>query len=242
MVDASLETGGWLHAKRERTEEGIDLRLECPKAGASVSISVCDLCPSALALATDERGAALFVRCGLSAPTPRPDQAVGPVLEETAQQEKAPRIGRDAMATPVTAIMRRTVAVTDGALPAEQLAESLVEEGIGGAPVVDDEGRLRGIVSKTDLLRFWRELATPQRDGRVLTAEDVMMPAVYTLHPDSTIAEAAALMAYEGVHRLPIIDDEGRVVGLVSTLDITRWVAQSAGFHAPAFGPSRSLD
>lgn len=242
MTDSSMQPGGWLHAKRERTEEGIDLRLECPKVGTTVSISVCDRCPSALALATDERGAALFVRCGLSAPTPRPDRAVGPVLEEEELTESPPRNGRDPMATPITAIMRRTVAVAEGSLPADELAESLVEEGIGGAPVVDEEGRLRGIVSKTDLLRFWRELATPQHEGRVLTAEDVMMPAVYTLHPDSTIAEAAALMAYEGVHRLPIIDDEGRVIGLVSTLDITRWVAQSAGFHAPAFGPSRTLD
>lgn len=241
MEEAAVQPGGWLHAKRERTEEGIDLRLECPKVGAAVSISVCDRCPSALALATDERGAALFVRCGLSAPTPRPDRAVGPAHDELAPA-RPERNGRDPMMTPVTAIMRRTVAVTEGSLPADELAESLVEEGIGGAPVVDEEGRLRGIVSKTDLLRFWRELATPQRDGRVLTAEDVMVPAVYTLHPDSSIAEAAALMAYEGVHRLPIIDDDGRVVGLVSTLDITRWVAQSAGFHAPAFGPSRIAD
>ena len=108
----------------------------------------------------------------------------------------------------------------------------LIEEGIGGAPVGDAEGHLLGIVSKTDLLCAWRDLGT-QRDRQPLTAGDVMMPVVFALTEDSTVAEAAALMAYEGVHRLPIVDRETRVVGVVTTLDLRRWIAQSAGLHAP---------
>ncbi|MEC7524222.1 MAG: CBS domain-containing protein [Myxococcota bacterium] len=139
---------------------------------------------------------------------------------------------QDPTQIPIREIMQTQIAVSDVALPAEQLLESLVEEGIGGAPVVDAEGHLLGIVSKTDLLCAWRELGE-SRDRRPLTAADVMMPVVFALTEDSTIAEAAALMAYEGVHRLPIVDGQTRVVGIVTTLDLSRWIAQSAGLHAP---------
>ncbi|HBQ16709.1 MAG TPA: hypothetical protein DEF51_38110 [Myxococcales bacterium] len=139
---------------------------------------------------------------------------------------------RDPTQVPIKAIMQTEIAVSDLSLPADQLLESLIEEGIGGAPVVDAEGHLLGIVSKTDLLCAWRDLGT-QRDRQPLTAGDVMMPVVFALTEDSTVAEAAALMAYEGVHRLPIVDRETRVVGVVTTLDLSRWIAQSAGLHAP---------
>lgn len=162
-------------------------------------------------------------------PTPTTIAGEGP---RGPRRSSGNRAERDPTKVPIKAVMQTQVAVSDVSLPADELLESLVEEGIGGAPVVDAEGHLLGIVSKTDLLCAWRDLGT-HRDHQPLTAADVMMPVVFALTEDSTVAEAAALMAYEGVHRLPIVDSETRVIGMVTTLDLSRWIAQSAGLHAP---------
>jgi CBS domain-containing protein len=57
-----------------------------------------------------------------------------------------------------------------------------------------------------------------------------MMPVVFAIADDTTIAAAAALMAGEGIHRLPVLDGTGAVVGILSTLDVVRWVAERAGY------------
>lgn len=68
------------------------------------------------------------------------------------------------------------------------------------------------------------------------TVADVTVPYVLSLHQEAPISVAAALMAYEGVHRLPIVDTTGEVIGVVSTLDIVRWLAESTGLGAEAMG------
>ena len=66
-----------------------------------------------------------------------------------------------------------------------------------------------------------------------LTAGDVMSPLVLTLHESSNIGQASSLMAYEGVHRLPVVSDEGRVVGILSSLDVLRWFGRRSGYLIP---------
>ena len=56
------------------------------------------------------------------------------------------------------------------------------------------------------------------------------MPPTFTLEENDPVSRAAAVMAVEGVHHLPIIADHGRVVGLISTLDVSRWLARQAGY------------
>ena len=69
------------------------------------------------------------------------------------------------------------------------------------------------------------------------TVSDIMMPMVFTLPDDAPIAKAAALMAYEGVHRIVVVDEKGCVVGVVSTLDISRWLGWCAGYSVGRRGP-----
>ena len=92
---------------------------------------------------------------------------------------------------------------------------------MSGLPVVNNWGRAIGVVSKTDLVE--NEI-TSARDRRRVA--DIMMPLVFALPPDASIAQAAALMAYEGVHRVIVVDRGGYVVGVVSSLDIARWVGR----------------
>ncbi|MBK8480860.1 MAG: CBS domain-containing protein [Proteobacteria bacterium] len=60
---------------------------------------------------------------------------------------------------------------------------------------------------------------------------DIMTPITYSLRASTSLAQAAALMAFEGVHRLPIVaDNSGEVVGLLSALDVLRWLGEQNGY------------
>src|SRR5579884_2521572 len=77
-------------------------------------------------------------------------------------------------------------------------------------PVVDEHGRLVGIVTQRDLLERG-SAATPLRD--------IMTPGPYTTAPDVPIVRAAALMRTVGIGALPVVD-RGQVVGIITESDI----------------------
>lgn len=150
----------------------------------------------------------------------------------------------------VAAIMTRTVYCVEPDVGVDLLARLFAEHGVSGYPVVDEAGRPIGVVTKSDLLRHLHERgidlvqlradesATLAELGRGFhpvaldgtTVKDLMMPVVFALGHDDQIAKAAALMAGERVHRLPILDESGRVCGVLSSLDIVRWFANLAGY------------
>jgi len=138
----------------------------------------------------------------------------------------------------------------------ETLTSLFLERGFSGAPVIDDSGRAVGIVSKTDLLResFERADGTTEDEpasinrggiemplgrgmhtqrGTGITARDVMTPLAFTLPESASVARASALMAHEGVHRVPVVTEAGKVVGILSAMDVLRWVARMEGFVIP---------
>jgi CBS domain-containing protein len=113
---------------------------------------------------------------------------------------------RDVMTTPVvTARVTETV---------DDVASRLVEHRFTSLPVVDDQGRLSGIVSEADLLG--REPLSG-RTGRTVAA--VMTREVVTLPPDDTVKNARLLVAEYGLRMVPVIEN-GRVVGVVSRSDL----------------------
>jgi CBS domain-containing protein len=72
-----------------------------------------------------------------------------------------------------------------------------------------------------------------------LAAGDVMSPIVLALHESSNIGQAASLMAFEGVHRLPVVADGGEVVGILSALDVLRWFGRRSGYLIPPYREHR---
>jgi CBS domain-containing protein len=127
---------------------------------------------------------------------------------------------------PVSRIMTRKVVCARPEMDASLLRARLLERGVSGAPVVDDWGRVLGVATKTDLVEHE---VTSQRGQK--TVGDIMMPMVFTLPPEASIGQAAALMAYEGVHRVVVVDEKSCVVGVVSALDVARWLGWCA--HHP---------
>jgi CBS domain-containing protein len=131
--------------------------------------------------------------------------------------------------------------------PLSDVIKTLAERRISGLPVVDAEGKLVGIISEGDLM--WREsgvtpppyimlldsviyLQNPARYDRDLhkalgeTVGDVMTHRhLVTILPERPLREAAHLMSEHDVHRLPVVDQTQRVIGILTRGDIVRSMA-----------------
>jgi CBS domain-containing protein len=140
---------------------------------------------------------------------------------------------------PVTQIMSRRITCAGRDLDVARLVELVVRNRIGCVPVVEDAGRPVGMVTKLDLVEQMLandrgESDSPSaRDLVPCTVGELMMPLAITLGERATVAHAAALMASEDVHHVPICDATGRMIGIVSTMDIVRWLARNDGFVPP---------
>jgi CBS domain-containing protein len=132
-----------------------------------------------------------------------------------------------AESTPISVIMTRDVICVTPEATRGELLKVLLSKGISGVPVIDEDGRPLGVASKTDVLRG---LGAEDANAR---AADIMTPVTLAMPEHASIARAAALMAYERVHRVIVIGPAGNVVGLVSTIDVLRWLAREDGYAVP---------
>jgi CBS domain-containing protein len=131
---------------------------------------------------------------------------------------------------PVTEIMTRKVTCASRDLSVDAVIELMVREHIGSLPVVDEAGGPVGMLTKQDLVEQLLVGDTTVGDRAFATANELMMPLALSLGEHATVAHAAALMAAEDVHHVPIVDANGRLIGIVSTMDVVRWLATNDGF------------
>jgi CBS domain-containing protein len=139
------------------------------------------------------------------------------------------RVATIADIVPITEIMTRGVTCAARDLAGDALAKVMVKNRIGCVPVVDETGCPVGMVTKLDLVE---QLVAMDPPADRKTACELMMPIAMTLGPHATVAQAAALMAREEVHHVPIVGDEGALVGIVSSMDVVRWLADNDGYGA----------
>ena len=121
----------------------------------------------------------------------------------------------------------RTDLVT--ALPETSVSEiviSLADAHISAVPVVDEHGRMLGVISASDVLEAEAEAGDATAATMVLstTARDLMTPVVRTIVPEATLKDAALRMLYSDVHRL-FVTSSGRLVGVVSAMDLVAAIA-----------------
>jgi len=146
-------------------------------------------------------------------------------------------------------VMNPQVKTVRADLTVSELASFLAENQISGAPVVDRDGRMVGVVSLMDLaeneasrrvtrdtepdfyLHGWEDKMDPAevRKLRVvdddLLAGDIMTPTVYTVPAPTAVAEVARTMVAGRVHRLLVTRDD-RVVGIVTTMDLLKLLSR----------------
>lgn len=125
---------------------------------------------------------------------------------------------------PITAIMTSEVVCASTDLPVSELIRVMVRERLGCLPVVDDDARPQGMVTKLDIVT---QLVDPS-PASTPRASDVMMPLAISLDEHATVATAAALLAIEDLHHVMVVAQR-RLIGIVSTMDVTRWLATNDG-------------
>ena len=128
-----------------------------------------------------------------------------PIDEQARQVAIVKRAENGMIYDPV--VIKRGSAVKDA-------LDLMAEYKIGGIPVVDDDRRLAGIVTNRDL-RFERDVN--KRIDEVMTSENIV-----TTHQGTTLEDAAQILQEHKIEKLPVVDAEGRLVGLITYKDITK--------------------
>ncbi|MDY6964631.1 MAG: CBS domain-containing protein [Halobacteriota archaeon] len=127
------------------------------------------------------------------------------------------------------------------------ITETLREKRISGAPVIDEGGKVIGVISESDIMNLTATIALPTLDpfnpiatfsfNRVFmslpeeidkqiemlfegSASDVMSKKPITVSPEDSISDVARIMHKNDFNRLPVVDDEGNLVGLIARGDI----------------------
>lgn len=142
-------------------------------------------------------------------------------------------------------IMAKDVITVKSTDTVDTCASLLFNHNISGLPVMDDEGKLVGIVTEGDLIR--REsriqgpavleilggliyLDTPKKFMEELKrsmgqlVQDVMSKKLVTISPEASAEEAATLLVQNKIKRLPVIDKTGQLIGIVSRRDILNYL------------------
>jgi len=114
-------------------------------------------------------------------------------------------------------IMSRDVISVRPDLPAPQASHLLALHRVKALPVVDDHGKLIGIVTQSDFFNAQRDTGARRLAG---TVRDLMTRAVLTANPDQPIVELARAFSDGGLHHAPVIDDHHRLIGMVTQSDL----------------------
>jgi len=112
-----------------------------------------------------------------------------------------------------------------------EMATALREYRVSAFPVIDDDRKVIGVVSEADMLTKEALDDEPevisgilhhrdQAKARGVTAGDLMTAAVIAVRPEDTVEHAAKLMYDRRVKRLPVTDANGRLVGIISRVDV----------------------
>ncbi len=146
---------------------------------------------------------------------------------------------RDVMATRVVAV-RKTASF-------KEMIVGMRKAAVSAFPVVDDQGRVIGVVSQADMLNKEADLATgagplasvlrfrDHEKAAGVTAAELMTSPPVTADPDTPLAEAARLMRDHRVKRLPVINATGYLVGIISRADVLSiFIRPDADIHREA--------
>ncbi len=143
--------------------------------------------------------------------------------------------------TTVGEMMTRDVTTIPAEATLQEVATLLTAKNISGAPVVDETGKMVGIISESDLLSEARRRAglphvaafgvfivpqeTLQRiyhNGATLRASEVMTRKVVTVTPEMLVSKVGDLMVRSKINRIPVVDDNENILGIVTREDILR--------------------
>ncbi len=164
---------------------------------------------------------------------------------KTVSKERARRRTADLADLCARDVMQSKLVTVHASDPLREVERVLTDAKISGVPVLDDDGNILGVLSMRDLIRRYAEdrdlpeeaycrdfddgideteQASFQRVGEGPCVGDVMTTEIASVGPNASMGEIAGKMVSAEVHRLLVVD-HGRVVGLVTTMDVLRAMA-----------------
>ena len=111
-------------------------------------------------------------------------------------------------------VMTKEVVTVSPSDTLQQLARVLTDAGISGAPVVSETGEIVGMVSEADVI-----------GKRGTTVQELMHRSVISVREDASVETVCALMAQNGINRVPVISD-GKIVGIITRADVVQAIAR----------------
>ena len=122
------------------------------------------------------------------------------------------------MAT-VAEVMNTSVLTVDPTASIGEAAEKMIEAGVGAVVVMEDMARIVGIVTERDLMRAVAQRARAA-EARV---RQWMTESVVTIEPDTEIKDAAKMMFEKNFRHLPVVNKDGRLLGIASLRRLSQW-------------------
>jgi CBS domain-containing protein len=104
----------------------------------------------------------------------------------------------------------------------EDAANEMLADGIGSLIVVDDDDHLAGILTSTDFVRIVAE----RKPKDQTPVAEYMTADVMTASAQDPVQEVADRMIEHGIHHMPVVEEDGSVMGIVTTTDLTAYVSQ----------------
>jgi CBS domain-containing protein len=133
-------------------------------------------------------------------------------------------------------IMTRDVVYVSRQSPLIEAVDKMAKNDISGLPVVDTDGKVVGVISEKDIIshmgskdaRSFMEVVAHclQNKGcvaitvREKSAEDIMTTPAITVSEDTTVTKIAGILREKSINRVPVANFDGRIVGIVSRMDI----------------------
>ncbi len=146
-------------------------------------------------------------------------------------------------------IMKKEVMTVSADTKITEAARLLLDNHVNGLPVVDNKGRVIGIVCQSDLitqqekaplpsfftlldsfipLTSYKNLEKEVQKIAAVTVEKAMTPDPVTVDPETTLEEIATIMVRKKIHTLPVVD-QGRLVGIIGKEDVLRTLMPGTG-------------
>jgi CBS domain-containing protein len=122
------------------------------------------------------------------------------------------------MAKTITDIMSANPCAIDADKPVAYAAQMMKEEDVGLAPIVEGD-RLVGALTDRDIVT---RVVAEGKDPQSVKVRDVASTALVTIDPQEDLDEALRLMASYQVRRLPVVEEDGRLVGVLAQADVAR--------------------
>jgi CBS domain-containing protein len=117
---------------------------------------------------------------------------------------------RDAMTSDPTGV--------DASTPIAEVAQRMKQEDVGSIPIIEG-GKLTGIVTDRDITV---QVVAAGKDPQSTTAGEVASKNLVTIDPQRDLDEALRLMAQHQVRRLPVVEEDGRLVGMLAQADVAQ--------------------